>query len=126
MLFQAPDGTSGPTAARVATVTAFAVGGTGAFVAPLDEGTVTIQAGLIYVLFGRDSAGGSVTIRTFSNKGMDLLTQNVNLNTHPTVYTTAIASTTTPATIATRQSPTGDLIGEPTNSLAPVFRLLNL
>jgi hypothetical protein len=126
LLYQAPDGVSGPTATRVATVTAFPVGGTGAFLATPAEGTVTIQAGLLYLLFGRDSAGGSVTIRTFSNKAMDLLTANVNLDTHPTVYTTGISTALTPATIDTRQSPTGQLIGQSVNSLAAVIRLLNL
>jgi hypothetical protein len=104
-VFQTANGGSG-VANRIATVTAFAPA-VGTNVATPAEGTVTAVGGLIYVLFGRDSGAGTATFRAALVSSNDLYNQNVDTDTHPTNFTTAIAANTTPATFDPRQTPTG-------------------
>jgi hypothetical protein len=61
------------------------------------EGTVTIQPGILYALFGRTNATAA-TMRTHATQNYDLLTSNVDNNTHPTMFTTTLAANTLPAT----------------------------
>lgn len=96
-------GQGGATAASlVATVTAFTPAAGGNNAATPSEGTVTLQAGLIYVLFGRDSAANNTTFRTYTTQSVDLLTANIDTDTHPCAFTTTIAANTTPATFDPR------------------------
>lgn len=104
-IFQNTNGLPGA-ATRIATIASFDPGGTGNFTQAFDEGTVNFAAGLIYVLFGRTSAGGSVTMRTYTTTTLDLLTQNVDAAMFPVVFTTALAATASPASI----TPTTDLV----------------
>lgn len=65
------------------------------------EGTVVLEPGVCFALFGRSSGGGtSATFRTYTLPSPDLLTANVQASTHPLAFVTVIAATTTPATIA--------------------------
>lgn len=97
-LFQNTNGLTG-VAARVATITGFDPGGTGNFTQAFAEGTVNFSPGLLYILFGRDSAGGSVTLRTLTTTTLDLLTQNVDAAMFPIIFTTALAATASPASV---------------------------
>jgi hypothetical protein len=120
MLYQTPDGGSG-VANRVATVTAFpGVAASNLTLTPT-EGEVTVKSGIVYALWGRDG-GTSITLSTYTNQATNLLTQNVDINTHPTVFSTALLSSTTPATFNPRQTPTGQATGVNTD-LGPIFRL---
>jgi hypothetical protein len=126
LLFQAPfgksgDGTTGP-AVRIGTVATFSPGAAGNAILTFAEGLITIEPGILFILFGRDSAAGSVTFRTRVTQANDLLTANVDLQTHPTTFTTAIAATTSPATFDPRQSPTGAATGS-ASDLTVVARL---
>ena len=98
LIFQTSNGGSG-VASLIGTVSSFAPPtGAGNRVASFSEGTITLEAGLIYILHGLTSASGSVTLRTYTNQAMDLLSQNVDSGTHPFQFTTAIAANTTPST----------------------------
>jgi len=122
-IFQTADGGSG-VANRIATVTGFApVVGTNT--ATPVEGVVTATAGLIYVLFGRDSVAGSATVRTSLVSSLDLFNTNVDVNTHPMNFITAIAANTTPATFDPRQTPTGEATGSALDTVL-VVRLRNV
>jgi hypothetical protein len=106
-IFQAPDGSPASVTNRVATVTLFAPA-VGNNLATPAEGTVNLVSGVFFVLFGRDSAAGTVTFQTRSVTALELLNQDVDVDTHPTSFTTAIAANTTPATFDPRQTPTGE------------------
>jgi hypothetical protein len=98
LIYQASDGKSG-VANLVATCTAIAVAtGAANYTVTPSEGSVTLKRGLIYVLWGRDSVGDSFTARTYGTQIYDLITNNVEAGIHPTMFTTAIAATTSPAT----------------------------
>lgn len=98
LIYQGATGGAG-IASLIATVAAFVIpaGGTNFEVTPA-EGTVTAEAGLIYMLWGRDSAADSFTMRTYVVQALDLLTANVDAAYHPTTFQTVIAANTTPAT----------------------------
>lgn len=86
-------------ASLIATVSTFAVPApTTNFEVTPAEGIVTAEAGLIYVLWGRDSGAGSFTLRTYTVQADDLLTANVDAAYHPTSFTTAVSAATSPAT----------------------------
>ena len=98
LIYQATDGKSG-VANLVATCTAIAIGtGAAAYTVAPSQGSVTLKRGLIYVLWGRDSVADSFTARTYGTQNYDLITSNVETGTHPTMFTTAIAANTSPAT----------------------------
>jgi len=125
-LYQAPDGSSGSgPLPRIATITGFVPGSAGNFVIPLDEGTVSLLAGLVYVLYGRDSATGSATLRSYTTQNVDGLSSNVDVNVHPTSFITAIAvplaPAAAPATFDPRQTPTGQAIASALDVI-PVVR----
>ena len=124
LLYQTTTGIVG-TANLVGTVTAFAPGATGNFEVSLSEGEITLKEGLLFVLWGRDSVGGSVTVRTFTTTNTDLLTGNVNVNTHPTFYSTTIATSTTPATFNPLADPTGSAVPT-TSDVDIVLRVRNV
>lgn len=128
LLYQARLGQSRSSAnlvSRIATITGFDPpdGTTSNNLATFAEGRVRFSPGIVYVLFGRDSAGGSVTMRTYTTQPNDLLVQNVDLATHPTTFDTAIASNTSPATLDPRQAPTGQLSGT-LSDVTPTVRLV--
>lgn len=119
-VFQNVDGLSG-IADRIATVQAFALVGTGNKVATIAEGDVTMKAGICYVLTGRDSGSGTYALQTYTTQAVNLLTSNVDTDTHPLIFTTAIAATTAPSTFDPRANPTGQAI-ESAGNLTPVVR----
>ena len=82
----------------VATCTAIAMTGAATYTVTPSQGSVTLKRGLIYVLWGRDSTSGSFTARTYGTQTYDLINTNVEAGTHPTMFTTAIAANTSPAT----------------------------
>lgn len=117
LVYQQDDGLSGVATLR-GTVTGFNPGGTGNFTIPFAEGTIKLVPGLVYVLWGRDSAVNTITLQTYTTQAVNLMTANVVAATHPTSWTTAVASTTTPATF----DPTS---GTATASdVIPVFRVV--
>ena len=115
-IYQATNGGSG-VAAKIATITDFAPTGTGNQSVAFTEGTVTLEAGIFYVLYGRSSAANSYTMRTWTTQASDQMTANVPANTHPPSFTTAIAATTSPATF----DPT-----TPTGTAADVIPIIRL
>lgn len=123
-IYQATGGGSG-VAARIATVTAFPVSigppPTTLVITP-SEGTVTIEEGLFFVLYGRDSVGGSITLRTYTTEPVQLMTAAVDTELHPTTFTTAISAAALPATFDPRQTPTGSASATSTDVL-PITRL---
>jgi hypothetical protein len=121
LIYQATGGGSG-VAALIASVTGLAIGAPGNFVALFTQGLVTFEAGLIYILYGHDNGLGSFTLRTYKVHALDLLTANVDTDTHPTSFTTAILSTTAPATFDPREAPSGAATGTSTD-VPGVFRL---
>lgn len=110
LIYQTASGGSG-VASLKATCATFAIAAPGNFACTPSEGTVTLTGGLIYVLFGRDSAAGSWTARTSTTQSTDLLNGNMDVDTHPTSFTTTIAANTSPATFDPRESPTGSATG---------------
>lgn len=125
MLFQKPTGfgANATPATRVATVTGFSPGGTGNFQLTPSEGAVRLSEGVFYLLFGNDAGAGTVTLRTYSVLNLDLIVSNVELDTHCTNYSTAIASTTTPATFDPRPVATGEATPS-TADLTPIIRFV--
>jgi hypothetical protein len=91
-------GASGTVANLIATAAGVAVGAAGNFEVSFSEGNVLFQPGVVYILYGRDSALGSITLRTRTTQALDLFTANVDAATYPTSFTTAIAATTSPST----------------------------
>lgn len=117
-------GVMGNAVSLIASVSAFPIGAVSNFIAKFAQGSVDFYPGIVFVLFGRDSAGGTATIRTQVTTNVDLFNSNNDLNTHPCTFTTALASNAAnPATIDPRLSPTGQLIQSPLD-LGAVLRLL--
>lgn len=127
MIFQRPRGqgvpAAGTPAPRVATVSGFAPGGTGNFFMTPAEGTVRLYNGVYYVLFGRDSAAGSIIVRTYTISVLDLSNANVEAVTHVTNYSTAILATATPATFDPRPAPPGEATPA-VGDFSPIHRLV--
>jgi len=124
-IYQAADGGEG-VAARVASATAFAIGGTGNFEAPFAEGNVNLVPGYFYLLDGRaNAAGGTVSLRAYNVQDYDLINNNMPaVYPRPLSFTTATASTgALPATFDPRVSPTGAAIPNNTVNSMPVIRL---
>lgn len=122
LIYQFPGGGSG-IASLIASATAVAIGATGNFEIAFAEGTVTLEKGLIYILWGRDSGAGSFTLRTYTTQSLDLMTANMNAATHPTSFTTVISAATTPATFDPLES--GDADATSTDVIG-VYRLRNV
>jgi hypothetical protein len=127
LIYQRPPGwgADASPASRVATVSAFAPGGTGNFQMTPSEGEVRLASGVYYVLMGRDSGAGSITLRTYTITSLDLSNANVESNTHVTNYDTALLASTTPATFDPRPVATG----QATPSIAdvcPIHRLIRV
>jgi hypothetical protein len=90
-----------------ATVTAFNPGGTGNFALTPSEGTVTLESGLVYLLWGKES-GGNLTLVSFTTQATALLSSVVDADTHPTTFTTTISTTASvPVSFDPRPSPSG-------------------
>lgn len=111
LFYQRADGSVGDIAVAVplvASVRGFNPGATGGvnFQAPYFEGTVTLRSGLVYVLYGRDSAAGNITLRSLATTSRDLYTGNVDATTHPTSFTTLIAVAAAPAAPPANFTPT--------------------
>lgn len=127
LLFQAKNGVgaNATPAPRVATVSGFAPGGTGNMLMTPAEGVVAMSAGIYYVLWGRDSAAGTFTMRTYTVQTLDLSNANVDALTHVTNYSTAILANTLPATFDPRPVATGQATPQITD-LTPVHRLIKV
>jgi len=98
-IFQGASGFTAGALPRIATVTAFAVGAANTnYEAVFTEGSVTFEAGMIFLLFGRDSAAGAITLRSYGNSNYDLFNQNIAANTYPVTFTTALAANVSNAT----------------------------
>lgn len=119
LIYQGIQGGSG-TASKIASVSSAALGsGAQDLLLSFSEGTVNFSVGLIYVLVGRVNAN-TATARVYTQSSFDLLNANVNVNTHPTAFTTAlVASAADPATI----NPLTTLVPSNTDVL-PICRLL--
>ena len=109
-IFQQANGLSG-VATRVATVSNYNPGGAGTFVVAPSEGTIRIVPGRFFILYGRWSGTAAPQFRSYKLPAVDLLNRNVDIGTHPVAFTTAIAASTTPATVDPRQTPTGQFTG---------------
>jgi len=122
LIFQAPNGIGGTTANRIGTFD-FSPGAAGQFVLTPTEGTIRIEAGVFYVLMGRTSAGGSGTFRVYTVTNNEGLTATVDTGTHPTNYTTAIATSAgaPPATFNPLQTPGGSASASTVN-ISPIIR----
>jgi len=107
LIYQAPGGGSG-VANLKASVEGFAVPGVGTATLTLSQGTVQLEAGIFYILWGRDSATGSFQANTYGVRNAQLLSVNVDPNTHPIAFTTAISASTTPATFNPLHTPNGN------------------
>jgi hypothetical protein len=83
------------------------------------EGTVTLKAGIIYILFARATAAGSVTLRTYTCPDIDLLT-NGTAHGYPLAFTKSLsAAVTLPPTFNPAQAlPANGL------SVAPIVRFV--
>lgn len=132
LLYQAADGASRDPSTNLVSligqVTGFNASATGNFAAAFDAGaTVDVQRGLLYVLWGRES-GTAFTLRSYLTQAMDLQNANVDLDTHPSQFTTTIAANavTPAATFDPRQAPTGAATGTSASDAALAFRLKKL
>lgn len=125
LIYQRMKGQGGAPANRVATVTGFNPGGTGTFLLTPAEGLVTLVSGVFYILYGRDSASGSFTMRTYTVLALDLSNVNVQADSHVTNFSTTIAATATPATFDPRPVATGEATPEIAD-LSPIVRLLKV
>lgn len=96
-IFQKISGRGGTPAVRVATVQNFAVGATGTFILTPAEGLVQLDPGIFFVLYGRDSAAGSITLRTMQNINLDLLNQNNENDLSVFTFTTTLAANAAPS-----------------------------
>lgn len=118
LIYQSTGGGSG-TANRKATCTTVAIGAAGNFAATPIEGTVSLEPGWCFALFGRDSVGGSATFQTYTVQIINLLTGNVDSATHPTSFITTIAANTTPAIF----DPLGVAVSASSSDVVPVIRI---
>lgn len=97
LIYQAPYGKSG-TADLKGTIASLSIPSSNNYEATMSEGIVTLDAGIFYVLYGRDSGAGSITFRTYATQATDLFTGNVENTTHPTSFTTSISTSSSPST----------------------------
>lgn len=98
LLYQSADGGFSGPFNLIAQATGIAVAAPGNFETPLDGGgTVTVRGGVCFCLFGRDSALGSVTFRTFVTLSLFLYNNTVPAGVIPTSFTTTIPATGVPA-----------------------------
>jgi hypothetical protein len=93
-IYQTATGSSG-VGTLIASITSFAPipGGAATQVVACKEGVVTLRAGIIYVLFGRATAAGALTLRTYSCPDIDLIT-NETAYGYPLSFTTTLPSAT--------------------------------
>jgi hypothetical protein len=127
LLYQAPGGLSrsaANVASLIAKATTIAIDATGTIVTPLDAGaSAFVEKGLLYVLWGRESAG-TFSLRAYTTSSMDLLTTVVDADTHPLVFTTGITTVGAPAaTFDPRNSPPGAAIAAAAINGAVILRL---
>jgi hypothetical protein len=124
LLFQAPTGGSG-IANRIASMTfPLVAAGAQTLQVVFTEGTVTFEEGLVSTLFGRSAGAGSVTMRTYVTQNYDLLSSVVSANTHPTSFTTAILSSSLPATFDPLPVAGGGQAIPTLLNVAPVLRMV--
>lgn len=100
-LYQVPGGLPVGTAALIGqgTVTPGAIGAQDFTIAL--GATQTLEAGFVYVLYGRTNATAGVTLRTWTIGAIERLTANLSPGDVPITFTTAIPSTgPAPATLA--------------------------
>lgn len=119
LIYQGSQGGSG-TASKIASVSS-AVLGAGAqdLTLSFSEGTISFAPGLIYILVGR-AVAVAATLRVFTQSAFQLMNTNVNANTHPTAFTTALlASAADAATI----NPLVTLVASSTD-VVPICRLI--
>jgi hypothetical protein len=119
LIYQRADG-GGGVASKIASVSsAVLAAGAQQLTLTFSEGTVNFKPGLIYVLVGRPLAI-ACTLRVYSVSALDLINQNVDGNTHPCSFTTAIsAAGADPATF----NPNVDA-SPSTTDVVPICRLV--
>jgi len=76
----------------------FTPGAGGAQNASVAVGPFGLAAGEIVIIFGRSSAGGTATMRTYGTQAADGLNANVQAGAFPTTFTTATAASGGPPT----------------------------
>lgn len=111
LLFQAPAGFSG-VASRIGSFVLAPGGVIGTYaLAPDTAGaSLVVNPGTLFVLFGLYS-GTSVTMRVYTNSVNDLLSQNVDTDTHPVTFSTTIpVNDSLPTTFDPRATPTGQAV----------------
>lgn len=121
-IYQAANGGSG-VANLIAQVTGFAPAATGNFAVVANGGAFTLERGVFFVLFGRESASGGVTLRSFMVDTVDGQNSNMDADLHCTTFSTTLsAAAAFPATFDPRPTPTGAATPS-TADVTPVFRL---
>jgi len=98
VIYQVPGGHGSGTARLKASAHEIAISGAANHEVTPSEGSVLLEPGLCFVLFGRDSATGNATLRTYTIQPMDLHTANVASDAHPTTFTMAFTAGSPPST----------------------------
>lgn len=107
LLYQRLGGLGGSPASLIATCDFLPIVANTNLVVTPTEGTVTLETGIFYALFGIQGAD-SFTYSTYATPAQRLLTSDVDTDTHPALFTTTVAASTAPATIDPREgSPDG-------------------
>ena len=119
LFYQQSAGHAGVTADLVGSITGFTITNTGLQTATLSEGTITLQPGIYYVLWGKEAAD-SFTVQTYTTAGCNMLTANIPTGLHPVTFTTAVAANTSPSTL----NPTSGTATA--TDVVPILRLHNM
>ena len=94
-VYQSPNGQTKPPLARVASGS-LVISAPGTFLVPLSS-TMRLVPGVAFILHGKVSGGGNVTIRSYTTPTQELLNDaSVPASSYPTAFTTSIGVTTTP------------------------------
>ena len=119
LIYQDPRGQVVDDLPLVATVPFTPVGTGFESVAPL-QGTVLLQNGVFYILWGQETGAGSLNVRCHNMAGLNLLNSNVPATVHPVNSTSALVASTRPTSVDITEG--GDLTGAGTDQ-TPVIRL---
>ena len=114
LIYQIPGGSNEGTMTLKATMTPVSISAAGILTLTPSEGMVTLESGYCAILWGRTTAVAFSPSTYQAHSAYDLLNQNIPSGLHPVVFTTNIATTTTPATIdLTSTVSTTASIGDP-------------
>ena len=120
-IFQTANGSAHGVAHRIATVfSASLPNGAAIYEFPIQEGEAWIQQGIFYCLWGRNSATGSATLRTYTVQTLDLVNVEVPNGLHPTCFTTTILANTTGSVFYPTTQTTASIL-----DVVPLIRLKN-